>query len=206
MFSYIDLLGDIIIKISQLIRCVMSLNVRGHVFENVSISCIYILYYYPYLSFHILLSNAIIPSKKGVQIMADVYDTSKRSEVMQKVRSRNNKSTELKVIKLFKDNHISGWRRHYNVKGHPDFIFPNQKVALFIDGCFWHGHNCRNLTPKTNIEYWEKKQAYNKKHDSEITSLFERRGWTVLRIWECELKKCNIQATLIKIEKILKVN
>ena len=120
--------------------------------------------------------------------MADVFDKAKRSEIMKKVQSKNNKSTELKLMQIFKDNNIHGWRRNYKVKGHPDFVFLDKKIAIFVDGCFWHGHNCRNTKPKTNQEYWDKKRERNIKHDKEITEYFENRGWTVIRIWECELK------------------
>ena len=120
--------------------------------------------------------------------MGDVYGKEKRSEVMRKVRSKGNKSTELRLISLFKEKGITGWRRNYNVKGHPDFVFREKRVAVFVDGCFWHGHDCRNTRPSENKEYWEKKRAANKKHDNEITARFESRGWTVIRIWECELR------------------
>lgn len=120
--------------------------------------------------------------------MADIFDKAKRSEIMKKVRSKNNKSTELKLIQIFKENNIHGWRRNYKVKGHPDFVFLNKKIAIFVDGCFWHGHDCRNTKPKDNQEYWDKKRERNIKHDKEITEYFENRGWTVIRIWECELK------------------
>lgn len=123
--------------------------------------------------------------------MSDVFDTSKRSHIMQQVKSKNNKSTELKLIQIFKDNHIIGWKRNYPVKGHPDFVFLDKKIAVFVDGCFWHGHDCRNTRPSDNAEYWSKKREQNIRHDKDITSLFEQRGWTVLRIWECELKKKN---------------
>lgn len=123
--------------------------------------------------------------------MSDVFDTSKRSHIMQQVKSKNNKSTELKLIQIFKDNHITGWKRNYPVKGHPDFVFLDKKIAVFVDGCFWHGHDCRNTRPSDNAEYWSKKRERNIRHDKDITSLFEQRGWTVLRIWECELKKKN---------------
>ena len=82
--------------------------------------------------------------------MTDVFDTSKRSQIMQQVRSKNNKTTELKLIQIFKDSHITGWKRNYPVKGHPDFVFLNKKIAVFVDGCFWHGHNCRNTQPSNN--------------------------------------------------------
>lgn len=123
--------------------------------------------------------------------MADVFDSKKRSDIMSKVRSNNNKSTELALIKFFKENHITGWKRNYPVKGHPDFVFLDKKIAVFVDGCFWHGHDCRNTRPSDNAEYWQKKRERNIKHDKEVTAMFENRGWTVIRIWECELKKKN---------------
>ena len=123
--------------------------------------------------------------------MADVFDSKKRSDIMSKVRSNNNKSTELALIKFFKENKITGWKRNYPVKGHPDFVFLDKKIAVFVDGCFWHGHDCRNTRPSDNAEYWQKKRERNIKHDKEVTAMFENRGWIVIRIWECELKKKN---------------
>ena len=123
--------------------------------------------------------------------MADVLDSKKRSDIMSKVRSNNNKSTELALIKFFKENKITGWKRNYPVKGHPDFVFLDKKIAVFVDGCFWHGHDCRNTRPSDNAEYWQRKRERNNKHDKEVTAMFENRGWIVIRIWECELKKKN---------------
>ena len=136
-------------------------------------------------------------------IMADVFDSKKRSDIMIKVRSNNNKSTELALIKFFKENNITGWKRNYPVKGHPDFVFLDKKIAVFVDGCFWHGHDCRNTRPSDNAEYWRKKRERNIKHDKEVTALFEQRGWTVIRIWECELKKKKKQILFNKISVIL---
>lgn len=135
--------------------------------------------------------------------MADVFDSKKRSDIMSKVRSNNNKSTELALIKFFKENKITGWKRNYPVKGHPDFVFLDKKIAVFVDGCFWHGHDCRNTRPSDNAEYWRKKRERNIKHDKEVTALFEQRGWTVIRIWECELKKKKKQILFNKISVIL---
>lgn len=132
-------------------------------------------------------------------IMADVFDSKKRSDIMSKVRSNNNKSTELALIKFFKENKITGWKRNYPVKGHPDFVFLDKKIAVFVDGCFWHGHDCRNTRPSDNAEYWQKKRERNIKHDKEVTAMFENRGWTVIRIWECELKNKNRSALINKL-------
>lgn len=123
--------------------------------------------------------------------MADVFKKEKRSEIMSAVHSKQNKTTELRLIEIFKEHKITGWRRNYKVKGHPDFVFLDKKIAIFVDGCFWHGHDCRNTHPSDNQDYWQKKRERNIRHDKEITALFESRGWTVIRIWECELKKKN---------------
>lgn len=121
--------------------------------------------------------------------MADVFSKEKRSQVMRSVRSKRNKTTELRLIEIFRQHNIIGWRRNYKVKGHPDFVFLDKKIAIFVDGCFWHGHDCRNTRPADNAEFWQKKRERNMAHDKEITELFESRGWTVIRIWECDLKK-----------------
>lgn len=135
--------------------------------------------------------------------MSDIFDKEKRSEVMSKVRSNKNKSTELRLIELFKAIGIKGWRRGYPVKGKPDFVFLKERVAIFVDGCFWHGHNCRNVTPSDNREYWEKKISKNKLRDIEITDHLISIGWKVVRIWECELTRKNESLAIIKIQDIL---
>lgn len=126
-----------------------------------------------------------------------------RSKIMRSVKPKGNKTTELRLIQLFKENQIRGWRRGYNVKGHPDFVFLKLKIAVFVDGCFWHGHDCRNTRPKENAEYWNKKRLKNMEHDQEITALFESRGWTVIRIWECELSKKNAPATMAYVKYLI---
>lgn len=122
---------------------------------------------------------------------------------MRRVKSSRNKSTEERLISVFHELHITGWRRNYKVKGHPDFVFPKQKIAVFVDGCFWHGHDCRNTRPANHAEYWARKRERNIQHDKDITTLFETRGWTVIRIWECELKKKNLSHTTAKLQNML---
>lgn len=116
---------------------------------------------------------------------------------MARVKSKGNKSTEKALIKIFNENNIKGWRRNYRVYGKPDFVFLKKRIAVFADGCFWHGHNCRNLEPKNNSQYWTLKIAANKKRDKFVTSMFEKRGWIVIRYWECEIKKRNIDLSLL---------
>ena len=134
--------------------------------------------------------------------MADVFSKEDRSGIMRKVKSSGNQSTEMKLIQYFEAHHVTGWRRHYNVKGHPDFVFMNRRIAIFVDGCFWHGHGCRN-TPSDNAEYWEKKRNRNIEHDREVTAMFEQRGWTVIRIWECELRKKHTEILNKKLQVLL---
>ena len=70
--------------------------------------------------------------------MADVFDPQKRSNVMRQIRSKKNKSTEIRLIEIFKKNNVTGWKRNYPVRGHPDFVFLKCRIAVFVDGCFWH--------------------------------------------------------------------
>ena len=134
--------------------------------------------------------------------MADIFDDEKRSDIMRRVKSKKNNSTEHRLIEIFKQNGIVGWRRNYPVKGHPDFVFPKKKIAVFVDGCFRHGHDCRNTRPADHQENWQKKRERNIKHDKEVTAMFESRGWRVLRIWECELKKKNENALIQRLQQI----
>jgi DNA mismatch endonuclease (patch repair protein) len=120
--------------------------------------------------------------------MADTFTTEKRSQIMRQVKSSRNKSTELKLIQFFRFNSIKGWRRNSQILGKPDFVFPRSKTAVFVDGCFWHGHNCRNLTPKDNEGYWLNKISRNKERDKAVTRLLTNNGWRVIRLWECQLK------------------
>lgn len=131
--------------------------------------------------------------------MADVYSSEKRTEVMRAVKSRNTKSTELKLISIFKETRIIGWRRTYPLLGKPDFVFPKKRIVIFVDGCFWHGHDCRNVTPSEHKAYWDSKREYNKRHDQIVTETLIKKNWTVIRIWECELKKKNREKLLEKI-------
>ena len=135
--------------------------------------------------------------------MSDIFTTEKRSSVMKAVKSRNTKTTELKMIEIFKELHIIGWRRMYPLIGKPDFVFPKKRIIVFVDGCFLHGHNCRNVKPSDNAEFWEAKRMYNKKHDEEVTNTLELKIWTVIRIWECELKNKNRDILMLKIEQLL---
>lgn len=107
---------------------------------------------------------------------------------MARVKSRDTKSTELRFISILKGNGITGWRRNYQLTGKPDFVFPRFKIAVFIDGCFWHGCTSHCRMPSSNIIYWDNKIGKNKIRDTKITKLLKMKGWLVIRIWEHEIK------------------
>jgi DNA mismatch endonuclease (patch repair protein) len=123
-----------------------------------------------------------------------------RSEIMSHVRSSGNKTTELALIKVFKANGITGWRRKYPIFGKPDFVFPKQRLAVFVDGCFWHGHPERCRIPTSNREYWTNKIERNKKRDKLVTKTLKASGWRVLRFWEHEINQNN---TINKVKRKL---
>jgi len=131
--------------------------------------------------------------------MSDVFTKEKRSQIMAAVKQKNNKSTEIRLLKFFKENKITGWRRNYKIYGNPDFVFLKMRVAIFTDGCFWHGHNCRNTSPKSNKDYWEKKISKNIERDKCVNIRLTSKGWKVYRIWECELKQYNISQELLSL-------
>ncbi len=135
--------------------------------------------------------------------MSDIFSEDKRSLVMKAVKSKNTKTTEMTLMKVFKEYGIKGWRRTYQLIGKPDFVFREKRIAVFVDGCFWHGHDCRNVTPSNNAEFWAKKREYNKAHDQLVTDTLTAKGWKVIRIWECELKKKNREILLSKLSELL---
>ena len=122
---------------------------------------------------------------------------------MAKVKSQGNKSTELKTIKFFRENGIKGWRRRYKLTGNPDFVFPKSRLAVFIDGCFWHGckEHCR--IPESNSDYWVSKIDRNIKRDACVNYELSKKQWLVVRIWEHELQKNNYKEKIAKIKKIV---
>jgi DNA mismatch endonuclease (patch repair protein) len=119
--------------------------------------------------------------------MPDVFTKDKRSQVMSRIRGHGNKDTELALMKLFRQHRITGWRRNQNVFGKPDFIFKRNHLAIFVDGCFWHGCPKHCQMPKANRPFWKKKFAANKARDRRVNCELRKLGWRVLRIWEHDL-------------------
>jgi DNA mismatch endonuclease (patch repair protein) len=137
--------------------------------------------------------------------MADVFSKFKRSQVMSHVRGRANKTTELEAIKFFRRHGISGWRRHQPVFGRPDFVFPKAGVAVFVDGCFWHGCPKHSTVPATHRAFWKRKLTANKLRDRLVNRTLRRKGWRVARIWEHELARKNEKRLVRRIESAIKI-
>ena len=133
--------------------------------------------------------------------MPDIFSQRKRSAVMALIHSRGNKATELRLIAIFRVHGITGWRRHRLIRGQrsgdrnqpkkfgvrPDFVFPQLQLAVFVDGCFWHGCPIHGTKPKTNAAFWRRKISTNRTRDRLVTRTLRARGWRVVRIWEHEL-------------------
>lgn len=150
--------------------------------------------------------------------MADIFTKQKRSEVMSRIRSRGNKDTEGALVKIFRAEKITGWRRQVEIrikkvegrmqkegkgkarahastdlrfnpltkpfKVRPDFVFQRARVAVFVDGCFWHGCPRHGTKPSSNKSFWREKLAKNRERDRRVTRTLRRAGWQVVRIWE----------------------
>jgi DNA mismatch endonuclease (patch repair protein) len=155
--------------------------------------------------------------------MADVFTQEKRSQVMSRIRSRGNKDTELALSSLFRRHGISRWRRHQQLsvrsrrdqsapaskrtslwrdgadsrlrlRVRPDFVFPKLRLAVFVDGCFWHACPLHATKPRHNAAFWRKKLAANKARDRMVNRTLRAQGWRVLRIWEHELPKHGVRS------------
>ncbi|AFU19888.1 very short patch repair endonuclease [Actinobacillus suis] len=120
--------------------------------------------------------------------MTDIFSPQKRSEIMSRVKSKNTKPEIIVRTFLFS----MGFRYRKNDKryaGVPDILLPKYKTAIFVHGCFWHGHTCaKGGLPTSRTEFWKDKIARNKERDAKNIRLLENSGFHVIIIWECELK------------------
>jgi DNA mismatch endonuclease (patch repair protein) len=124
----------------------------------------------------------------------DIFSEAKRSEVMSRIRSKGNKTTEVPLQKAMRIASVKGWRRHLPVQigsrsVRPDFVFPRHRIAVFVDGCFWHGCPEHGSRPKSNREFWDLKLKSNMARDIRVGKALKSSGWTVLRFWEHSVKK-----------------
>jgi DNA mismatch endonuclease (patch repair protein) len=139
--------------------------------------------------------------------MSDVFSKAKRSQVMSRIRSRGNKDTEERLAAVFRTHGITGWRRQVALRFavpapaastdtasrsptgrvRPDFVFRREKLAVFVDGCFWHGCPEHFRRPKSRRKFWDAKISGNQARDAATTRGLRKSGWRVLRLWEHEL-------------------
>ncbi|MBI5429557.1 MAG: DNA mismatch endonuclease Vsr [Nitrosomonadales bacterium] len=130
--------------------------------------------------------------------MSDIWSKQKRSEVMSLIRSRGNKATELRLIEIFREHGITGWRRNQPILGKPDFTFRRERVVVFVDGCFWHGCPRCYQRPKSNRKFWDEKIAANRKRDRRVNRELRGLGWRVVRVWEHQLNNSARIAVRVK--------
>lgn len=121
--------------------------------------------------------------------MRDFFSPEERSKLMGRIRGQGNVSTEGKIVEVLRMLRITGWRRHLSLPGRPDFTFPSQRVCIFVHGCFWHDcPRCRKRS-STRPEYWLEKIEINRKRDRRVSRELRRRGYKVIVIWECALRR-----------------
>ena len=133
--------------------------------------------------------------------MTDVLTPDQRKLNMSRVRGKNT-GPEIKLRKLLWSRGIRGYRIHHNLLGKPDIVFTKKKIAIFIDGCFWHKCPVCFHEPETRKEFWVKKISSNVERDEKVNLQLQKEGWTVRRFWEHEVRK-NPEKILSKIIDLL---
>ena len=136
----------------------------------------------------------------------DVFSKEKRSKVMAAIRSKNTRPEIIVRKYLF----AKGFRfriNHPRLPGHPDIVLRKYRTCIFVNGCFWHGHEgCHYFVwPKNNAEFWKKKIGSNIERDAKNHALLAKLGWNVIVVWECELKRAvreeNLNLLITKIQQ-----
>lgn len=134
----------------------------------------------------------------------DVHDKKTRSYNMSRIKGKNTKPEEIVRKYLFS----KGFRYRKNDKrlpGTPDIVLPKYKTVIFVNGCFWHGHEgCKYFVwPKNNAGFWKKKIEDNISRDKTVIEMLKRQNWSVIVVWECELKKQTLSRTLQKVNELI---
>lgn len=120
--------------------------------------------------------------------MTDVLNQDQRKLNMSHIRAKNTKP-EVKLRKFLSAAGFRGYRIHFNLPGKPDIVFTKKKIVIFIDGCFWHKCSVCFQEPETHKEFWMKKIQSNVERDKKINEQLKNDGWTVIRIWEHDIRK-----------------
>ena len=123
-------------------------------------------------------------NRKGAS--TDVMTRKQRSNCMSRIRGKDTVPEMILRRALWARG--LRYRLHYRITGRPDIVFPKQKIAIFIDGCFWHGCPAHRTYPKNNADFWRTKIENNIARDADVTKILEAEGWTVLRFWEHQIK------------------
>lgn len=135
--------------------------------------------------------------------MPDFFSPTQRSLLMSRIRGRANVSTELKIAGILRATGLKGWRRHLALPGRPDFTFPKSRVCIFVHGCFWHDcPRCRKRS-KTRPDYWSQKIKTNRSRDRRTARELRRRGYTVIVVWECTLRRKRPIAAMRRLLRLL---
>ena len=138
---------------------------------------------------------------------ADRMSPDERSALMARIPGRGNRTTELAMVGLFRGAGITGWRRHVRFRWvapdgrvrwiRPDFVFPARRLAVFVDGCFWHGCPWHSTKPKGNARFWSSKIEGNRRRDAESRAAMRKKGWKVVRVWEHSLRDTKVQIRVL---------
>lgn len=137
----------------------------------------------------------------------DVFARRKRSEEMGAIRPTGNQSTEVVLATALRKHGVAGWRRHRKISlgrgaTRPDFVFLKPRMAVFVDGCFWHCCPVHGTKPTSREDCWLPKLEANRRRDRRVSSALRRQGWIVVRIWEHSLK-LDVDACVSRIKKSL---
>lgn len=122
--------------------------------------------------------------------MADAMSPGLRSELMSRIRSSGNLTTEVAMVRIMRLHRISGWRRQAKLFSfRPDFVFRRERVVVFVDGCFWHACPIHGTRPKSNVDFWDAKLDRNVARDRRADRELSDSGWKVVRFWEHSVKR-----------------
>lgn len=121
--------------------------------------------------------------------MTDIFTKERRSEIMASVRNRNTEPERHVRSEIFRAGFRFSLRRR-NLPGSPDVVLPKYRIAVFVHGCFWHGHDCnRGKRPSSNVEFWNRKIDRNVRRDEDAAARLRATGWAVFVVWTCRVRK-----------------